>query len=249
MPIDRRDRRSFLGIAFDRPSLAEMVEELRVADPGAPLRYLVTPNVDHVVRCLDPRHPADARLAAIYAAADWCLCDSRVLARLALLDRCRLSVVPGSDLTAAVLDRVVAPGDRIAIVGGDEAMADRLHGLFPGVIVVQHRPPMGLRDSATAIAAAAAFVEESRARFTFLAVGAPQQELIAAELATRRRAVGVALCIGASLDFVTGAQRRAPRFVQRLGLEWLHRLSSNPRRLWRRYLVEGPRIVVLLARR
>jgi UDP-N-acetyl-D-mannosaminuronic acid transferase (WecB/TagA/CpsF family) len=58
-------------------------------------------------------------------------------------------------------------------------------------------------------------------------------------------ATGVGLCIGASLEFLTGAKRRAPLWLQRLGLEWLFRLLTEPRRLWRRYLVEGPRIFVL----
>ena len=249
MPTEPIGREAFLGIGFDRLTLRGVVAALAAADSRARLRYVVTPNVDHVVRCLEPRHPADARLAAIYAAADWCLCDSRVLARLALLTGRRLSVVPGSDLTAALLDEVVKPGDRIAVVGGDVDMAPRLRQRFPGVTFLQHRPPMGLRDSAAAIAEAAAFVEHSDARFSFLVVGAPQQELIAAELTARGRASGVALCVGASLEFVIGAQRRAPRLVQRMGLEWLHRLLTHPRRLWRRYLVEGPRILLLLARR
>jgi exopolysaccharide biosynthesis WecB/TagA/CpsF family protein len=55
----------------------------------------------------------------------------------------------------------------------------------------------------------------------------------------------VALCIGASIEFLSGARRRAPRWMQRAGLEWAFRLLSEPRRLWRRYIVEGPRIFVI----
>ena len=61
-------------------------------------------------------------------------------------------------------------------------------------------------------------------------------------------AVGVGLCIGASLDFLTGRKARAPLWMRKASLEWLHRLLSEPRRLWRRYLVEGPRIFVLTMR-
>jgi exopolysaccharide biosynthesis WecB/TagA/CpsF family protein len=59
---------------------------------------------------------------------------------------------------------------------------------------------------------------------------------------------GLALCVGAALDFITGTQKRAPRFARRLGLEWAHRLLTNPRRMWRRYLVEGPAIFLLAYR-
>ena len=61
-------------------------------------------------------------------------------------------------------------------------------------------------------------------------------------------ATGMALCIGASLDFITERQRRAPRVMQRLSIEWVHRLASDPKRMWRRYLLEGPRIFLLAAR-
>lgn len=57
---------------------------------------------------------------------------------------------------------------------------------------------------------------------------------------------GLTLCCGASINFLTGVERRAPQWMQRLSLEWLYRLLQNPRRLARRYLVRGPQIVRLL---
>ena len=91
------------------------------------------------------------------------------------------------------------------------------------------------------------FVESnSPFRFCFLAVGAPQQEALAQMLKSRGIARGLAFCIGASVNFMTGAERRAPLWVQRLGLEWLFRLSMDPRRLAKRYLVRGPRVFLLL---
>jgi UDP-N-acetyl-D-mannosaminuronic acid transferase (WecB/TagA/CpsF family) len=85
-------------------------------------------------------------------------------------------------------------------------------------------------------------------RFCFIGVGSPQQEIIAQKLKERNVARGLALCVGAAVDFITGAERRAPRWMQHLGLEWLFRLLMNPRRLARRYLVRGPRIFWLLLR-
>jgi exopolysaccharide biosynthesis WecB/TagA/CpsF family protein len=73
----------------------------------------------------------------------------------------------------------------------------------------------------------------------------PQQEMIAHAIAAQSGARGTALCIGASIDFLTGRARRAPRWMQRLSIEWLHRLLSDPARLWRRYLIEGPRIFAM----
>jgi exopolysaccharide biosynthesis WecB/TagA/CpsF family protein len=85
-------------------------------------------------------------------------------------------------------------------------------------------------------------------RFCFLAVGSPQQEIVAQELKMRGIARGLALCVGASINFVTGIERRAPPWMRRIGFEWLYRLAQNPKRLAYRYLVRGPRIFLLLRR-
>lgn len=230
----------YLGVDFDGRDTAAILAALADRAAAAPFAYVVTPNVDHVIRLHGDRR--DARLAAAYDAAAMRLCDSRVLARLARLDGVRLPVTPGSDLTARLLLDVVRPGDRITVVGSDAAAVALLAARLLGVEIVHHMPPMGMRTNAEAMAAAARFVAEARARFAFLAVGSPQQEYLALAIAARGDAAGIGLCIGASIDFLTGRARRAPRWMQRAGLEWLHRLASQPRRLWRRYLVEGPRI-------
>jgi exopolysaccharide biosynthesis WecB/TagA/CpsF family protein len=91
------------------------------------------------------------------------------------------------------------------------------------------------------------FIEScSPFRFCFLAVGAPQQEVLAQMLKARGEARGMALCIGASVNFLTGVERRAPHWMQRIGMEWLFRLALDPARLARRYLVRGPRVFSLL---
>jgi exopolysaccharide biosynthesis WecB/TagA/CpsF family protein len=104
---------------------------------------------------------------------------------------------------------------------------------------------MGVRDNAGLQDEIADFVEREAPDITFLAIGAPQSELVAHRLAKRGRARGVALCIGASIEFLSGVRRRAPHWMQRAGLEWAFRLLSEPRRLWRRYVVEGPRIFII----
>jgi len=97
------------------------------------------------------------------------------------------------------------------------------------------------------VEACLSFVEaHSPFRFCVLAVGAPQQEILAERLQARGVARGLALCVGASIDFVTGTQRRAPQWMQHAGAEWLFRLGQNPARLATRYLVRGPRVFGLL---
>ena len=234
---------TFLGLNFDNLPLQEVKARLARVTPNSPYSYIATPNVDHMVK-LD-RQP---RLRAIYDDSVLCVCDSRILALLARLQGKRLAVVPGSDLTEALFADVIKPGDRIAVVGGDEQLIDRLRLRYAAIDFTHHIPPMGLSRDETARRAAAAFVAESNARFIILAVGSPQQEFIARQALSMSPSGGVALCVGASLDFLTGRQQRAPRVMRRLGLEWAHRLMTNPRRLWRRYLVDGMAIFPIFAR-
>lgn len=207
--------------------------------------FVVTPNVDHIVRYHD-----DATFRDSYAAAAYVLLDSRLLARvLWLMKGLTLRVCTGSDLTASLFATVITPPDRIVLIGGTVTQARQLAGLY-GLANVQHfDPPMGFIKDPAAVRECLEFVEaHSPFRFCFIAVGSPQQEALAVQLQSRARARGLALCIGASLNFITGSERRAPKWVQRLTLEWLYRLLQDPRRLARRYLIRGPRILACLWR-
>ncbi|MBP2293372.1 WecB/TagA/CpsF family glycosyltransferase [Azospirillum rugosum] len=210
---------------------------------GSPFDYVVTPNVDHVVRL----NHADRSTRPLYDRAILSLCDSRVLHRLCRLHPDRVSaIVTGSDLTEAMFERIIDPTDRICVIGcraqAIEAIRKRygLHNLY------HYDPPMGFASSEAEIRRCLDFVEQNPARFVFLAVGSPRQELLAWRLAEEGRATGLGLCIGASLNFLAGEERRAPVWMRHAGFEWLHRLSADWERLWRRYLVSGPRIVPLL---
>jgi N-acetylglucosaminyldiphosphoundecaprenol N-acetyl-beta-D-mannosaminyltransferase len=207
--------------------------------------YVVTPNVDHLIRYYE-----DATFRARYRAAEFILMDSRFAARLVyLLKGVRLPVCTGSDLTAHLLAEVIHPNDRIVMIGGGEDQARQIASRFGLNNLRHHNPPMGFINDPAAVEACLDFIEQSGPfRFCFLAVGSPQQETLAQALKARGIARGLALCIGASLNFITGHEKRAPMWMQKLALEWLYRLLQNPRRLARRYLLRGPRIFGLLRR-
>jgi exopolysaccharide biosynthesis WecB/TagA/CpsF family protein len=107
-------------------------------------------------------------------------------------------------------------------------------------------PPMGFIKSDDEVQKCVDFVAKTQAPLVFFAVGMPQQEILARHIADHSQLRGIGLCIGASIDFLTGKQRRAPVWLQKIGLEWLHRLLSDPRRLASRYLIECPRIFYLI---
>lgn len=229
----------FVDIDFTSISRGSVLDAVRRRAPDARFAYIVTPNVDHVVRL--QRNRSD--LWPAYRNAWMVLCDSRILATLARRFRFSLQVLPGSDLTSQMFRAVIGPEDRVAIVGGRESDIKELVRRFELQNVCHYNPPMGFVHDPVEVAKAVRFVIANRPRYTFLAVGSPQQEILAYRISRAGGATGVGLCVGASLDFLTGRQVRAPAMMQRLSLEWLYRLQSDPRRLWRRYLLDGPGIL------
>ncbi|MDX3899205.1 MAG: WecB/TagA/CpsF family glycosyltransferase [Sphingobium sp.] len=231
-------RVEYIDVAFTASGTGSVIEAIEARPADAPFAYIVTPNVDHIVRLQHQR----SDLWPAYRAAWMTLCDSRILARLARKVGFTLPVVPGSDLTRQMFEQVVRPHDRIAILGGRSELIAQLAERYGLRDVRHYNPPMGFIHDPVEVTKAVRFLVESGARYHFLAVGSPQQEILAYRVAQAGRATGVALCVGASLDFLTGIQERAPVVMQRMGLEWLFRLGSNPRRMWKRYLVDGPLI-------
>ena len=237
-------RTNFLDTHFDVWSREEVQRWLTSRDTDSRFAYVVTPNVDHMVRLA--KSDKEVRLA--YAEADLSICDSRILLGLGRTLGVHLSAVPGSDIVADLFELLLHDGDRVCLIGGSDDHAVALQQRFPRLVVLQHVPPMGLRHDRTARLAAIEFAAQAAARVTLLAVGSPQQELIAREMAADGRVRGTALCVGAAVGFLIGAQTRAPRFLQRVGLEWSWRLISQPRRMARRYLIDGPMIVPIALR-
>jgi exopolysaccharide biosynthesis WecB/TagA/CpsF family protein len=205
--------------------------------------YVVTPNVDHLIRYHD-----DPAFRCLYADADYILLDSRFLSHIfKFFKKRRIGVCTGSDLTARLFERIIDSNDQIVLIGGSNAQARMLAERFNIEGLKHHNPPMNFVNSAAEVEACLQFVEaNSPFRFCFLAVGAPQQELLAQSLKKRGKARGMALCIGASVNFLTGEETRAPLWMQKIGFEWLFRLLQDPKRLAKRYLVRGPRVFSLL---
>jgi N-acetylglucosaminyldiphosphoundecaprenol N-acetyl-beta-D-mannosaminyltransferase len=231
-------------LEIDNQDLAQFVNTASHFGTGH-FGYVVTPNADHLIRYYD-----DASFRTTYADAEFVLSDSRFLSRiLALTKGLRVPVCTGSDLTAQLISRVAQPHDRLVLVGGSSEQAAALVKKF-GFTDLQHmNPPMGFIDDSGSVRDVLEFVERhSPFRFCLLAVGCPRQEIIAQHLKQRGIARGLALCIGASVDFLTGKEQRAPLSIQRLGMEWAFRLLQSPRRLGRRYLVRGPRVFAVLRR-
>ena len=156
--------------------------------------------------------------------------------------------VYGPDLMLAVCRRSLETGWRHFFYGGGPGVAEdlgrSLQTRFPGLQVVGVYSPPFRQLSVDEDRAVMAQIVTSQADIVWVGLGAPRQEIWMSDHLGRVGAP-VLVGVGAAFDFLSGHKRQAPRWIQRSGLEWLFRLGSEPRRLWRRYILGYPRFMVL----
>jgi N-acetylglucosaminyldiphosphoundecaprenol N-acetyl-beta-D-mannosaminyltransferase len=219
----------------------DAIEALVDAEKGG---SVFTPNVDHVVTV---EHHAG--FASAYERCSLSLPDgmpivwASKLLGLPLKER-----VAGADLILPLMERAARKKWRVFLLGAGPGVADKAAEVFRhrfGTNIVGIDAPMVRLDDASFIDGLVAQLTAAKPHLVLMAFGAPKQELLIDQLTERIRPC-VSLGIGAGLDFVAGTVKRAPSVLQRAGLEWAYRLSQEPGRLWRRYLVNDPLFVKIV---
>jgi N-acetylglucosaminyldiphosphoundecaprenol N-acetyl-beta-D-mannosaminyltransferase len=235
-------------IWVDAFSFAEALDAFEALVEDKQGGRVYTPNVDHIVLA---EH--DERFAAAYSRADLSFADGMPLIALSRLRSVRLpEKVSGSDFMLPMLERAAKRGWRVYLLGGMEGVADiaaeRLTKSYPGLQIVG-RDPARIDVSAAPEQRKREIdkVAATRPDVVLVALGAPKQEIWIDEVADALRPA-VLMGVGASLDFIAGASKRAPAWVSRAGLEWLHRMAGDPKRLVHRYLVRDAELPAILMR-
>jgi N-acetylglucosaminyldiphosphoundecaprenol N-acetyl-beta-D-mannosaminyltransferase len=190
----------------------------------------------------------DADLRRALCAATFRFADGMPLLWLARAKRAPITTrVCGPDFMDALLRRQA--GQPHGLIGSTSEVTDAIAARY-GIQVIAHSPPVRPFSEAHAREDWEAFVArcagQTPPRLVWIGLGAPKQERWIAAVS---RAVPGAMFfgVGAAFDFLAGRKRRAPRLVRRLGLEWAHRLASEPGRLWKRYLATNARFAQLAA--
>jgi N-acetylglucosaminyldiphosphoundecaprenol N-acetyl-beta-D-mannosaminyltransferase len=232
-------------LSVDRLTFIEALDAICDLVRGGRGGAVFTPNVDHVVTA-EENEP----FRQSYTRASLSLADGMPIVWAArLLGRPVPEKISGSDLIEPLVARAAANRFRVYLLGSTEQVAGKAADVLraQGVLVCGVDSPI-VRDPLSA-AERQPIVDRLRAArpdLVLVAFGAPKQELF---IDGARSCVpgAVFVGLGASLDFLAGAVRRAPRWMSRCGLEWLYRLAQEPRRLWRRYLVRDPRFARIVA--
>ena len=237
-----RRRATFLGVPIDLLDMADTVDEIeRQVDAGRPGCHLGVNAANLIMAQDDPDYRADLAAADLVTADGQSVVWGARLFGWAVPQR-----VTGIDLMQELLLRARARDWPVYLLGARDATVNALAARLEadGIRVAGRRD--GYFDVEQEPAAAAA-VRESGAVLLFVGMPSPRKERFILHRA-RAAAIPYSIGVGGSFDVLAGELRRAPRALQRLGLEWLFRLIQEPRRLWRRYAVTNTRFLLLLVR-
>lgn len=229
------------GMQIDAVRMPQAIERLLawVCQPDGECHYVVTPNVDHAVMFQEQE-----ALRSAYADAGLVLADGfPVFVAARMLGRRIPERVPGSDLVPALFAAVNSTSTkrlRVFFLGAAPGVADRAAQKtqlrWPAVHSVgTYSPPLGFEKDPKQNRAILEMIAATRPDVLVVGLGAPKQELWV-HAHRDQISAPVALCVGATIDFLAGEKPRAPRWMRRMGIEWLYRLASEPRRLALRYL-------------
>jgi N-acetylglucosaminyldiphosphoundecaprenol N-acetyl-beta-D-mannosaminyltransferase len=206
-----------------------------------------TLNLDHVVKMRK-----DAKFRAAYQRAGLITADGFPIVLACSFQGKQVSRVAGSDLIAPIIAEAARSGKSSYLFGSKSQVLTKASRLLqersPGLkIAGVFAPPQGFDPASEDARRCIEAIGNSGADLCFVALGAPKQELFADR--GKRQLPNVSfVCVGAGLDFIAGAQVRAPHWMQRWNLEWLWRAASNPRRLLYRYLLCMVALPGILAR-
>jgi bacterial polymer biosynthesis proteins, WecB/TagA/CpsF family len=235
-----------LNIDLDNLTTEELLHQFKDG-------ILVTPNIDHLMKL-----QKDHDFYLCYQQASFTVCDSRILYLLSRLLSPRAPLraqITGSDFFPAFCDyhSQAQTGVKIFLLGGTDESVQKARDKInlrtkSNIVTGAYSPPFGFEKSHDETEKIIRLIRESQANTLAIGVGAPKQEKWVCAHREKMPEVIRYLAIGATIEFESGNLRRAPGWMTRFGLEWLFRLSQEPKRLAKRYLMEDMPIFLLLAR-
>jgi len=227
------------GITFSDLSRSEALEVIRDLLNTETKALVVTPNVDHVVR-----HTKDKEFREAYGKATLVFADGMpVVFASRLLGKPIREKISGSEMFEKILKLAEDERLKIFLLGGTEETGRkaevRLKEEFPGLTLAgRSSPPVGFQNDPREDGRVVSEINEARPDLLFVLLGSPKQEIWVSRHWENLN-IRMAFCFGAAMDFYAGTAVRAPRWMQNSGLEWFWRLTREPFRLGKRYLVDN----------
>lgn len=236
-------RIKFLNTEVDNLTIHEAVERVEELILNKKPSYVVTPNVDHIVKL-----ETDKEFQQVYKDADLILTDGMPLIWISKIKKTPIKEkVSGSDLFPEVCKLAAKKGYKVFLLGAAEGVAvkaaENLEAKYNGLNVVgTYSPSYGFENKENEIENIISMINEAKPDILAVGLGAPKQEKFLYKYRNRFN-VPVSLAIGASIDFEAGKIKRAPYWMQKLGMEWLYRLIKEPKRMFKRYIIDDLKII------
>lgn len=239
-------RIKFLNTEIDNLTMNEAVERIEQLILERKPSYVVTPNVDHIVKLED-----DEEFQNVYKEADLILTDGMPLIWISNFKGTKIKEkLSGSDLFPKVCDLASKKGYKVFLLGAAEGVAakaaENLKDKYDGLNVVgTYSPSYGFENDKEEIEKIIEMINMVKPDVLAVGLGAPKQEKFLYNYKNRLN-VPVSLAIGASIDFEAGNINRAPKWMQSSGLEWFYRLCKEPKRMFKRYIIDDMKIAKLV---
>lgn len=239
-------RMKFLNTYVDNLTMDEAIIEIDNLINTEGYHYVITPNVDHIVKLESDHH-----FRKIYDSADLILTDGKPLIWISkYLKRPIKEKVSGSDLFPKICEMASIKKYKVFLLGAAEGVAKRasenLKQKYNGLDVVGvYSPPYGFEKDDNEINNIIDVINKCKPDILAVGLGAPKQEKFIYKYKNQLK-VPVSLAIGASIDFEAGNINRAPKWMQNVGLEWFYRLCREPDRMFRRYLIDDIKIIKII---
>lgn len=239
-------RMKFLNTQVDNLTMDEAIDRIDKLIINKKPSYVVTPNVDHIVKLEN-----DIEFQQVYKDADLILTDGMPLIWISKLKKMPIKEkVSGSDLFPQVCSLASKKGYKVFLLGAAEGVADKaaknLMEKYNGLEVVgTYSPSYGFEKKEDEIENIINIINTTKPDILAVGLGAPKQEKFLYKYKDKLN-VPVSLAIGASIDFEAGNIDRAPIWMQNTGLEWFYRLMKEPKRMFKRYLIDDMKIFKLV---
>ena len=239
------DRVAVLGVPLSVVKLDSATAAIVAMAKSGTAGFVTCPDVSNVVRAQKDEALMRAHLSAAMVSR-----DGTPLVWVGRLRGYPIGRACGPDLLTNVASLSAHEGIRHYLYGGKVGVSSKLNAALtqrsPGIQIVGEETPPFRELTALELDEVAARVNATRAQILWVGLSTPKQEALMMKL--KGKVTATMIGVGAAFDFISGELPRAPKWMQRSGLEWLYRLLREPRRLWRRYLLMAPQFVFLVAK-
>lgn len=242
MPLNRR---KFMNTFIDDVSIDEAIEHIEHCINNRIIGQVITPNVDQIVRM-----EWDEYFRKICENCELLLVDGHPLLWIAKLYGLPFKQkICGSDLVPILCELASKKNYSVFFLGAGPGVAEiaakKMIDKYPKLNVVgTYSPPLGFEKDEEEINRINNMLSKSNADMLFVGMGVPKQDIFIYENMHKYN-IPMSFSIGGTIDFLAGKQKRAPKWMRKIGFEWLYRLIKDPKRMFKRYIIDDLKIIKL----